>query len=117
MGESGARLIAMGIAVSTLGFLSQSVLTAPRVYFTMAQDKVFFRQLAWVHPRTRVPVVAIVLQSVWTLVILLSGSYEKILNYVVSMDAIFWTLTAACLFVVRRRDPLRAAFRMPGHPG
>jgi basic amino acid/polyamine antiporter, APA family len=116
MGQSGATVIALGIAVSTLGFLSQSVLTAPRVYFAMAEDGVFFRQLAWVHPRTRVPVVAIALQSVWTLVILLSGSYEKILNYVVSMDAIFWTLTAGCLFVLRRRDTAPSSFRMPGHP-
>jgi APA family basic amino acid/polyamine antiporter len=116
LGDSGARLIAMGIAVSTLGFLSQSVLTAPRVYFTMAQDGVFFRQLAWVHPRTRVPAIAIIVQSVWTVVILLSGRYEQILNYVISMDAVFWTLTATCLFVLRRRDPAPATFRMPGHP-
>jgi len=116
MGQSGATIIAFGIVISTLGFLSQSVLTAPRVYFAMAKDGVFFRQLAWVHPRTRVPVVAIALQSAWTLVILLSGSYEKILNYVVSMDAIFWTLTAGCLFVLRRRDTTASGFRVPGHP-
>ncbi len=116
MGQRGSTLIALGIAVSTLGFLSQSVLTAPRVYFAMAEDRVFFRQLAWVHPRTRVPVVAIAAQSVWTVVILLSGSYEKILNYVTSMDAIFWTLTAGCLFVLRHRDPAGSTFRVPGHP-
>lgn len=116
MGQTGATIIAFGIAVSTLGFLSQSVLTAPRVYFAMAEDGVFFRQLAWVHPRTRVPMVAIALQSVWTLVILLSGSYETILSYVVSMDAIFWTLTAGCIFVLRRRDAAASSFRMPGHP-
>jgi len=116
LGQRGAMIIALGIAVSTLGFLSQSVLTAPRVYFAMAEDRVFFRQLAWVHPKTQVPVVAIVLQSVWTIVILLLFSYEKILNYVTSMDAIFWTLTAGCLFVLRRRGGPASAFRMPGHP-
>lgn len=116
LGQKGATIIALGIAVSTLGFLSQSVLTAPRVYFAMAEDGVFFRLLAWVHPRTRVPVLAIVLQSVWTVVILLTGSYEKILNYVTSMDAIFWTLTAGCLFILRRRDSTPPAFTMPGHP-
>jgi basic amino acid/polyamine antiporter, APA family len=116
MGSRGATIIALGIAISTLGFLSQSVLTAPRVYFAMADDGVFFRQLAWVHPRTRVPVVAIALQSVWTMVILLTGSYGPILNYVTSMDAIFWTLTAGCLFILRRRMPQQSAFRMPGHP-
>jgi APA family basic amino acid/polyamine antiporter len=116
MGRRGATLIALGIAISTLGFLSQSVLTAPRVYFAMAENRVFFRQLAWVHPVTRVPIIAIAVQSVWTVVILLTGSYEKILNYVTSMDAIFWTLTASCIFLFRRNDTLRPAFRVPGHP-
>jgi APA family basic amino acid/polyamine antiporter len=117
MGSRGATLIALGIAVSTLGFLSQSVLTAPRVYFAMAEDGVFFRQLAWVHPKTRVPVVAIALQSVWTVVILLSGRYDQILNYVTSMDFIFFAATASCLFVLRRKqsDEIRG-FRVPGHP-
>jgi APA family basic amino acid/polyamine antiporter len=116
LGQRGATIIALGIAVSTLGFLSQSVLTAPRVYFAMGEDRVFFRQLAWVHPRTRVPVIAIVAQSVWTVVILLTGRYDQILNYVTSMDALFWALTAGCLFVLRRRDPTVSAFPMPGHP-
>jgi basic amino acid/polyamine antiporter, APA family len=117
LGPRGAAIIALGIAFSTLGFLSQSVLTAPRVYFAMAEDGVFFRQLARVHPRTRVPVAAIAVQSVWTMVILLSGRYEKILNYVISMDAMFWALTAGCLFVFRRRHAdAPVTFRMPGHP-
>jgi APA family basic amino acid/polyamine antiporter len=116
LGSKGATIIALGIAISTLGFLSQSVLTAPRVYFAMANDRVFFSQLAWVHPRTRVPVVAIALQSVWTMVILLTGSYGPILNYVTSMDAIFWTLTAGCLFILRHRTGRQSAFSMPGHP-
>lgn len=115
-GNPGATIIALGIAISTLGFLSQSVLTAPRVYFAMAEDKVFFRQLAWLHPHTRVPVIAIILQSVWTVVILLSGKYNQILNYVTSMDWIFFGLSASCLFVLRRRDPNGARVRMPGHP-
>lgn len=117
MGPKGALIIALGIAVSTLGFLSQSVLTAPRVYFAMAEDRVFFRQLAWVHPKTRVPVVAITLQSIWTVVILLSGRYDQILNYVTSMDFLFFCATASCLFVLRRKDKeSRAYFRVPGHP-
>ena len=115
-GRTGAIVIALGIAISTLGFLSQSVLTAPRVYFAMAEDKVFFRQLAWLHPQTRVPVVAIALQSVWTVVILLSGRYGQILNYVTSMDWIFFGLSASCLFVLRRRNPSGATVRMKGHP-
>jgi basic amino acid/polyamine antiporter, APA family len=121
LGERGATLIAIGITISTLGFLSQSILTAPRVYFAMAEDGVFFRALARVDSRTQVPVAAIVLQGVWAIVIALSGRYEQILNYVVSADFIFFGLTASCLFVFRRRAArahvgTRAAYPMPGHP-
>ena len=115
LGSKGATIIALGITVSILGFLSQSVLTAPRVYFAMAEDGVFFRQLSWIHPRTRVPVFAIIAQSIWTIVILLFGTYEKILNYVISMDAIFWGLTAGCVFILRHRVQ-QSRFRTPGHP-
>jgi basic amino acid/polyamine antiporter, APA family len=116
LGQRGATIIALAIAISTLGFLSQSVLTAPRVYFAMAKDRLFFRQLAWVHPRTQAPVLAIAIQSVWTMVILLTGGYDKILNYVTSMDVLFWALTAGSLFILRRRDSARSTFSMPGHP-
>ena len=61
IGERGASLIAVGISISTLGFLSQGMLTAPRVYFAMAEDRLFFKSVAWLDPRTRVPVVAIAL--------------------------------------------------------
>jgi basic amino acid/polyamine antiporter, APA family len=125
LGERGATLIALGIAISTLGFLSQSILTAPRVYFAMAADGVFFRSVASVNARTHVPVVAIVLQSVWTAVVALSGRYEEILNYVVSMDFLFFGLTATSVFVFRHRDRMqlsatgdeqRTGYRVPGHP-
>lgn len=119
LGNVGAELIALGIAVSTLGFLSQSILTGPRVYFAMAQDGLFFRSVASVTRRTKVPAVAIILQSCWTAVIALSGSYEQILNYVVSTNFIFFGLSASCLFILRKRDARSAGtsgFRTPGHP-
>jgi APA family basic amino acid/polyamine antiporter len=126
LGERGARLIAAGIAVSTFGFLSQGMLTAPRVYFAMAEDKLFFKSVGWLHPRTRVPVVAIALQGVLAIAIALSGRYEQILNYVVSVDFIFFGLTATCIFVFRRRrHQERASMEnevgngqqsIPGHP-
>jgi APA family basic amino acid/polyamine antiporter len=117
LGERGAALIAIGIAISTLGFLAQGMLTAPRVYFAMAEDGLFFRSVSWVSPRTRVPVVAIALQGGLAVLIALSGRYEQILNYVVSVDFIFFGLTATCLFVFRRRGGQDAAgYRAPGHP-
>jgi APA family basic amino acid/polyamine antiporter len=115
LGERGARLIAAGIAVSTLGFLSQSMLTAPRVYYAMAADGVFFRGVARIHPVTRVPILAIALQGIVAVVITLSGTYEQILSYVVSTDFIFFGLTGLALFVFRRRQP-PGEFRTPGHP-
>jgi APA family basic amino acid/polyamine antiporter len=119
-GEQGARLIALGIAFSTIGFLSQSVLTAPRVYFAMAKDGLFFRSVAFLSPKTRVPVVAIVLQSVWAIAIALTGKYEQILNFFIPIDFIFFGLSATCLFALRRRDrlapPAEPGFRVPGHP-
>lgn len=120
-GARGGTFMAAAITISTVGFLSQSILTAPRVYFAMAHDGLFFQAVAWLHPRTRVPVVAILLQSVWTMVIALSGRYEQILNYVVSMDFLFFGLTATTIFVFRRRIALAtmtsaSGFRVPGHP-
>jgi basic amino acid/polyamine antiporter, APA family len=129
-GERGATVIALGIAISTLGFLSQGMLTAPRVYFAMAKDGLFFKRVAWLHPRTRVPVLAIALQGVLAVVIAVSGRYEQILNYVVSVDFIWFGLTAASLFILRSRtdnheinstgdvsiNSIGKHFRVPGHP-
>jgi APA family basic amino acid/polyamine antiporter len=119
LGEPGARLIAAGIAISTIGFLSQNLLTGPRVYFAMAKDGTFFTSVAKVHPRTRVPVVAIVLQGAVASLLALSGSYERILGFVVAIDWVFFGLTALALVVLRRRDGAAEAagsFRVPGHP-
>jgi APA family basic amino acid/polyamine antiporter len=119
LGARGAWWIAMGIAVSTLGFLSQSILTAPRVYYAMARDGLFFRGAGWLWPRTGAPAVAIVLQGLAATAIALCGKYEQILNYEVSIDFISFALTAASLFVFRRRDggaPRAGVYRTPGHP-
>jgi APA family basic amino acid/polyamine antiporter len=119
LGERGGRFLAAGIAISTIGFLSQSMLTAPRVYFAMAEDGLFFKQLAWVN-RARVPAVAIALQGALAIVIALVASrFEQILNYVVSVDVVFFALTAVCVFVFRARNRGKARvdfFRIPGHP-
>jgi APA family basic amino acid/polyamine antiporter len=115
LGERGARLIALGIVISTLGFLAQGILTAPRVYYAMARDGLFFRAVGELHPRSRVPVVAIALQGLVAAVIAVSGRYEQILNYVVSVDFISFGLTGCALIVYRRRGE-RGAYEAPGHP-
>jgi basic amino acid/polyamine antiporter, APA family len=121
LGDRGARLIALGIAVSTVGFLSQSILTAPRVYYAMALDGVFFRAVGRLDPRTRVPVTAIVLQGVWAAIIALTGKYDQILNYVESIDVLFFGLTGASLLIFRARARRANVaedemVRVPWHP-
>jgi APA family basic amino acid/polyamine antiporter len=81
----------------------------------MARDGVFFERVGRLDPRSRVPVLAIALQGAAASVIALSGRYEQILNYVVSVDFIAMGLTGAALFVYRRRGEA-GAFRAPGHP-
>lgn len=88
----------------------------------MAEDGLFFKAVGRLHPKTRVPIVAIALQGLLAIVIALSGRYEQILNYVVSVDFIFFGLTAACIFVFRRQRKNRDAAEtnaissVPGHP-
>lgn len=120
-GPVGARLASLAIAVTTLGFMSNRMLTVPRLYHAMAQDGLFFRAVAWIAPRTRVPVVAIALQAVFAILIALSASYEHILNFVVSTVYLFNGLLALALFIIRARDRERNAtdagsFRVPWHP-
>ena len=120
-GPIGERIMAAVVAISTLGFLSNQILVAPRVYFQMASDKMFFRQLAWVNPKTHVPMIAIGLQGTIAIIVALSGEYDQILNYVTSVDYVFFALAALALFIFRARDARDPAaptplFRMPGHP-
>ncbi|HEX7940006.1 MAG TPA: amino acid permease, partial [Gemmatimonadaceae bacterium] len=81
LGANGARLMAAGIAVSTVGFLSQGMLTAPRVYYAMARDGLFFKRVGSLNQKSRAPVVAIALQGVWaSVIVLFFGVYGPVLN-------------------------------------
>ena len=120
IGPAGARVAAALVAISALGYLSQSMLTAPRVYFAMARDGLFFRSVGEVSGQSRAPALAILLQAIWAGVLALSGSYEKILSYTVSMNFLFFGLSASAVFVLRARERRLGAappgFRAPGHP-
>jgi len=124
-GRAGASLVAMLIAISTVGFLSQALLSYPRLYFAMASDGLLPAWFARINARTRVPTGTIILQGAVTIAVVLLGTYEQILSYVVVMDWLFFGLTASCIFVFRareKRNPAQEAashetgFRVPGHP-
>jgi len=127
MGATGAKLIALGIAVSTAGFLSQSVLTAPRVYYAMARDGLFFRRAAEVN-RAHVPGVSLAMQGAWACFLVLvrtfdpsSGAYgnlfTNLLEYVISAALLFYILTIAGIFRLRRLEPdAERPYRAWGYP-
>src|SRR5437899_7714439 len=114
----GVNMTDIGIAISTLGFLSQSILTAPRAYYAMARARVLFKAVGYLDPRTRVPTVAIVLQGFCAAVIAFTGKYDQILNYVVAIDVLFFGLTGASLLIFRARLPKESEehLRVPWHP-
>lgn len=114
----GGILIALLIAISTFGTLGIYTLSAPRIYYAMSQDGLFFKKLALVHPRFRTPINAILVQSSWAVVLLLFwGTFEDLITYVVFMDWIFFGLTATGIFIFRRklRDHPRP-YRTLGYP-
>jgi APA family basic amino acid/polyamine antiporter len=101
--------------VSTFGFLNLVILVTPRVYQSMARDGLFFARFARLHPRSRAPESAIVAQGAWAVVLLLSGSYGQLLDWVTFADWIFFGVTAATLFVYRRRAP-SPGYAVPAFP-
>ncbi len=114
-GGMGERLIAGAIAISTFGFLNLAILAPTRVYFAMARDGAFLPALARVHPKYQSPAAAIVLQSAWAILLTLTGTYGDLLNTVVFADWIFFGLTVAGLFVLRRRTTTDG-FQTPLYP-
>jgi APA family basic amino acid/polyamine antiporter len=118
LGPRGAGLIAAGIAISSFGFLNLVILVTPRVFQAMAADGVFLPRLARLHPVYQTPADAILLQAGWAILLILSGSFAQLVDYVTFGDWIFFGLTVAGLFVYRRRDRGAPAtgFRTPGYP-
>ena len=117
VGPGAAKLIAAVILVSIFSATNGLTLSAPRVYYAMANDGLFFRTLAGVHPRFGTPAVAIIAGTGWAMVLAVSGTFEQLLTYVVFVGWIFYALGAACVFVLRRTKPdAHRPFRVPGYP-
>jgi APA family basic amino acid/polyamine antiporter len=115
---SGGLLVAGIIAISTIGTIGIYTLSAPRIYYAMAADGLFFKSIAWVHPRFKTPVYAIILQSVWAILLLLFwGTVENLITYTVSVEWIFFTLAAAGIFIFRKKmKNAERAYKTFGYP-
>ena len=115
-GPPGARLIALGVAISTLGFCNITLVAGARVLQVMGEDGLFFRSVARLHPRYRTPNIALLLLTGWAIVLALSGSYGQLLDYATFGDWLACAVGVATLFWYRRRDGGTASFRVPGYP-
>ncbi len=118
IGRAGGGAIAVAIFISTFGTTGIFTLTAPRIYYAMASDGLFIRTLAKIHPQFHTPANAILIQSLWAIVLILFwGTFENLISYVVFTDWIFFALTAASVFVFRRKFPNRERrYKTFGYP-
>jgi APA family basic amino acid/polyamine antiporter len=117
VGPAGATVVAAVILCSITGAANGNVLTAPRVFFAMARDGIFFETFGRLHPRLLTPHVAIVATGAWAAVLSVTGTFEQLATYVVFGQWIFFGLTVAAVIVLRRRRPgLARPYRTWGYP-
>ena len=115
-GPVGAKVIALGVAISTLGFCNITLVAGARVLQVMGEDGLFFRAVARLHPRWRTPNTALLLLTGWAIVLALSGGYGQLLDYATFGDWLACAVGVATLFWYRRHDPANPGFRVPGYP-
>ena len=102
----GGRVVAVAVAISIFGTIGIYTMSAPRIYYAMAKDKLFFSALAKVHPRFQTPVNAMVLQAIWAIILLvLWGTFSNLITYVTFMDILFLTMAGASVFIFRKKRP------------
>jgi len=101
----GGYLMAAAILISTFGCANGITLSGARAYYAMAQDGLFFRFVGKLHPRSKTPAAALVLQAVWTTILCVSGSYNQLLDYIIFAVLVFYILTILGLFVLRIKQP------------
>lgn len=117
IGPVAAKFVTFTILVSMFSAANSIVLTAPRVYYAMAKDGLFFARLAEVHPRFGTPAFAVIAAASWSAILAASGTFEQLLTYVIFVGWIFYALAAASVFVYRKRVPkAERPYKVPGYP-
>jgi APA family basic amino acid/polyamine antiporter len=116
-GASGAAVMAIAILISTFGCCNGLILSGARVYYAMAKDGLFFKSTGAVHPKYLTPKNALIVQGIWTCILCLSGTYGQLLDYIIFAVLVFYILTIAGLFVLRRTQPqAERPYRAVGYP-
>src|SRR5215468_430528 len=114
---AGGALMAIAIMISSFGCCNGLILSGARVYYAMAKDGLFFKQVARLHPTYKTPAVSLMVQMVWTCVLSISGSYGQLLDYIVFAVLVFYILTIGALFVLRQTHPdADRPYRAIGYP-
>jgi basic amino acid/polyamine antiporter, APA family len=117
MGPWGMTFISLAILISTFGCANGLILTGARVYYAMASDRLFFRQVAEVSPKRHTPVFSLIIQAIWASILVLSGTYSDLLDYVIFAALLFYVLTVIGLFVLRKKRPdLERPYKAFGYP-
>jgi len=113
----GGRWIAAAVMISTLGAANATILATARVYFAMARRNVFPRFLARVHPRFHTPGASLVVQGIWTVLLLFSGTFDMLTDTLIFVSWIFYAASAYGIFVLRRKEPATPRpYKVPGYP-
>lgn len=115
-GSFGARLIALGVAISALGFCNITLVAGARVLQVMGEDGLFFRSVARLHPRYKTPNIALLILIGWSILLAVTGSYSQLLDYATFGDWLACAVGVATLFWYRRHDDATIRFRVPGYP-
>lgn len=115
-GPIGAKLIAIGIAISTLGFCNITLVAGARVLQVMGDDGLFFRSVAKLHPKHRTPNVALLLLSGWAVLLALTYNYGQLLDYATFGDWLACAMGVITIFWYRKNDTTQTSFRVPGYP-
>jgi APA family basic amino acid/polyamine antiporter len=117
LGPWAGKIIALTILISTFSAANSVVLTAPRVFYAMANDNLFFKKLAEVHPRFRTPAAAVIALGVWSAVLACAGKFAELIGGVIFIGWIFYGLGAAAIFPLRRASQAKPIpYRVPGYP-
>ncbi len=115
--NAGAYLMAGSILISTFGCANGLTLAGPRVYYAMSRDGLFFKAAGKLNPRYKTPVIALLIQGVWTCLLCISGSYSQLLDYIICTELIFYILTIGSLFVLRKKRPdAQRPYKALGYP-